>query len=264
MIELRRYVRVTTYELFADPPPPLVPRHLRLAIDERTRANGSVLKPVDAGEMTRVAAQLQAENVQTVAICFLHSFANPANERAAGAILTRLLPGVAISLSSDVLPQIKEFERSSTTVINAYVKPLTIGYFGKLGRGVIEVGFRAPLQTMLSNGGIGSAGTAAEFPVRLVESGPVAGAVVAQRFARLLDVPEILAYDMGGTTAKVCLIRDGDLAADGRARSRALAPLHQVERLPGGHPGGQHDRDRRRRRQYRAHQCARHRPGRAR
>lgn len=211
VIELRRYVRVTTYELFADPPPPLVPRHLRLAVDERTRADGSVLKPVDAGEMARVAARLKAENVQTVAICFLHSFANPANERAAGEILARLLPGVPVSLSSDVLPQIKEFERSSTTVINAYVKPLTIGYFGKLGRGVIEAGFRAPLQVMLSNGGIGSANTAAEFPVRLVESGPVAGAVVAQRFARMLDVPEILAYDMGGTTAKVCLIRDGAL-----------------------------------------------------
>lgn len=211
VIELRRYVRVTTYELFADPPPPLVPRHLRLAVDERTRADGSVLKPVDADEMARVAARFEAENVQTVAICFLHSFANPANERAAGEILARLLPGVAVSLSSDVLPQIKEFERSSTTVINAYVKPLTIGYFGKLGRGVIEAGFRAPLQIMLSNGGIGSANTAAEFPVRLVESGPVAGAVVAQRFARMLDVPEILAYDMGGTTAKVCLIRDGAL-----------------------------------------------------
>ena len=211
VIELRRYVRVTTYELFADPPPPLVPRRLRLAVDERTRADGSVLKPVDADEMARVAARLEAEDVQTIAICFLHSFANSANERAAGEILARLLPGVAISLSSDVLPQIKEFERSSTTVINAYVKPLTIGYFGKLGRGVIEAGFRVPLQVMLSNGGIGSAGTAAEFPVRLVESGPVAGAVVAQRFARLLDVPEILAYDMGGTTAKVCLIRNGAL-----------------------------------------------------
>jgi N-methylhydantoinase A len=211
VIELRRYIRVTTYELFADPPPPLVPRHLRLAVDERTRADGSVLKPVDADEMARIAARLKAVNVPSVAICFLHSFANPANERAAGEILARLLPGVAISLSSDVLPQIKEFERSSTTVINAYVKPLTIGYFGKLGRGVIEAGFRAPLQIMLSNGGIGSAGTAAEFPVRLVESGPVAGAVVAQRFARMLDVPEVLAYDMGGTTAKVCLIRDGTL-----------------------------------------------------
>jgi N-methylhydantoinase A len=211
VIELRRYVRVTTYELFADPPPPLVRRSLRLPVNERTRADGSVLKTVDGDEIARIAARLQAEDVQTVAICFLHAFSNPANEQAAGELLARLLPGVAISLSSDVLPQIKEFERSSTTVINAYVKPLTVGYLGKLASGVVEAGFRAPLQIMLSNGGIGSAKLAAELPVRLIESGPVAGAVVAQHLARMLKVSEILAYDMGGTTAKACLIRDGAL-----------------------------------------------------
>jgi N-methylhydantoinase A len=211
VLELRRYVRVTTYEMFADPPTPLVPRRLRLPVDERTRADGSVLRPVDADEMRRIAATLQTENIESVAICFLHAFTNPANERAAGEALRRLLPGVAISLSSDVLPQIKEYERSSTTVINAYVKPLTAGYLGRLEKGLSREGFAAPLQIMLSNGGIGSLQTAAEFPVRLVESGPVAGAVVAQRFARMLGLSEVLAYDMGGTTAKACLIRDGVL-----------------------------------------------------
>jgi len=211
VIELRRYVRVTTYEMFADPPTPLVPRHLRLPVNERTRADGSILRPVDPAEIARIAAQLGAEGVETVAISFLHAFANPANERAAGEALARQMPGVAISLSSAVLPQIKEYERSSTTVINAYVKPLTAGYLGRLEKGVGEAGFRTPLQIMLSNGGIGSAKTAAEFPVRLVESGPVAGAVVAQRFARLLGLADVLAYDMGGTTAKACLIRDGVL-----------------------------------------------------
>jgi N-methylhydantoinase A len=211
VIELRRYVRVTTYEMFADPPTPLVPRHLRLPVNERTRADGSILRPVDPVEIEQIAAQLRSEGVESVAICFLHAFSNPANERATGELLTRLLPGVAISLSSAVLPQIKEYERSSTTVINAYVKPLTAGYLGRLEKGIAEAGFRSPLQIMLSNGGIGSARTAAEFPVRLVESGPVAGAVVAQRFARLLNLPEVLAYDMGGTTAKACLIRDGVL-----------------------------------------------------
>lgn len=211
VLELRRYVRVTTYELFADPPLPLVRRSLRLPVNERTRADGSVLKVVDAEEIARIAARLKLEDVKSVAICFLHAFSNPANERAAGKLLAQLLPGVAISLSSDVLPQIKEFERSSTTVINAYVKPLTHGYLGKLRTGVVAAGFRTPLQIMLSNGGIGSTGVAAEFPVRLIESGPVAGAVVAQRLARMLGLPEILAYDMGGTTAKACLIRDGAL-----------------------------------------------------
>ena len=211
VIELRRYVRVTTYEMFADPPKPLVPRRLRLPVNERTRADGSILRSVDPVEIEQIAAQLSSERVETVAICFLHAFSNPANERATGELLTRLLPGVAISLSSAVLPQIKEYERSSTTVINAYVMPLTAGYLGRLEKGIAEAGFRSPLQIMLSNGGIGSARTAAEFPVRLVESGPVAGAVVAQRFARLLGLPEVLAYDMGGTTAKACLIRDGVL-----------------------------------------------------
>src|SRR5215510_9227904 len=211
VIELWRYVRVTTYELFADPPLPLVRRSLRLPVEERTRADGTVLKAVQGEEIAAIAARLEAENVESIAICFLHAFSNPANERAAGQLLARLLPGIAISLSSDVLPQIKEFERSSTTVINAYVKPLTAGYLGRLGSGLVEAGFRAPLQIMLSNGGIGSAAVAAEFPVRLIESGPVAGAVMAQRLARRLGVPEILAYDMGGTTAKACLIRDGAL-----------------------------------------------------
>jgi N-methylhydantoinase A len=211
VLELRRYVRVTTYEMFADPPTPLVPRRLRLPVDERMRADGSVLRPVRPDEMRKIAATLQAEHVESVAICFLHAFTNPANERAAGELLQQLLPGMAVSLSSDVLPQIKEYERSSTTVINAYVKPLTLGYVGRLEQGLAREGFPAPLQIMLSNGGIGSSQTAAAFPVRLVESGPVAGAVVAQRFARMLALPEVLAYDMGGTTAKACLIRDGVL-----------------------------------------------------
>ena len=208
VIELRRYVRVTTYEMFADPPVPLVPRNLRIPVNERTRADGSIRQSLDPEEIARIAKQLKAEGVRSVAVAFLHSFTNPTNERAAGAALATFLPDVAISLSSDVLPQIREYERTSTTVVNAYVKPLALDYLGKLERGVVEAGFHAPLQIMLSNGGVGSARTAAEFPVRLVESGPVAGAVMAHRFARLLGLPEVLAYDMGGTTAKACLIRD--------------------------------------------------------
>jgi N-methylhydantoinase A len=211
VLELRRYVRVTTYELFADPPAPLVPRHLRLPVRERVHADGSVLRPVDPAEIDAIAAVLEREGVGSVAICFLHAFTNPANEREAARLLAERLPDMAISLSSEVLPQIKEFERSSTTVVNAYVKPLVKRYLGRLGEGVRRAGFAARLQVMLSNGGIGSAATAAEFPVRLIESGPVAGAIVAQRLARLLGLPEVIAYDMGGTTAKACLIRDGAL-----------------------------------------------------
>lgn len=123
VLELRRYVRVTTYELFADPPEPLVPRALRLPVHERIRADGSVLRAVEPQEITAIAARLREEGVESVAICFLHAFTNPENERAAARLLSEHLPEMPVSLSSEVLPQIKEFERSSTTVVNAYVKP---------------------------------------------------------------------------------------------------------------------------------------------
>jgi len=211
VVELRRYVRVTTYEMYADPPAPLVPRYLRFPVRERTRADGSIRQAVDPDEIAAIAGRLVAEAVTSVAVAFLHSYTNPTNERATGELLARLMPGVAVSLSSDVLPQIKEYERTSTTLVNAYVKPLTRAYLRKLETGVRERGFMAPPQIMLSNGGIGSARTAAEYPVRLIESGPVAGAVMAQQLARLMGLEEVIAYDMGGTTAKACLIRDASL-----------------------------------------------------
>ena len=211
VVELRRYVRVTTYEMYADPPAPLVARYLRFPVHERTRADGSIRQAIDPDEIAAIAGRLAAEAVTSVAVVFLHSYTNPANERSAGEWLARLLPSVAVSLSSDVLPQIKEYERTSTTLVNAYVKPLTSTYLSKLETGVRELEFRAPPQIMLSNGGIGSVRTAAEYPVRLIESGPVAGAVMAQQLARLMDFEEVIAYDMGGTTAKACLIRDASL-----------------------------------------------------
>src|SRR5262245_12695705 len=211
VVELRRYVRVTTYEMYADPPDPLVPRHLRFPVLERTRADGSIRQAVDPDEITTIAGRLAAEAVTSVAVAFLHSFTNPANERAAGELLERLLPGIAVSLSSDVLPQIKEYERTSTTLVNTYIKPLARAYLGKLETGAREAEFSAPLQIMLSNGGIGSVRTAAEYPVRLIESGPVAGAVMAQQLARRIGLDEVIAYDMGGTTAKACLIRNASL-----------------------------------------------------
>jgi len=211
VLELRRYVRVSTYELFADPPSPLVPRHWRMPVTERIRADGTVHTALDIDELDTLIDKIRAEGIESIAVCFLHAFTNPAHERAVGDMLARKLPGTAVSLSSEVLPQIKEFERSSTTVLNAYVKPLIQRYLGRLEEGVRAAGFSAPLQIMLSNGGIGSAATAGQFPVRLIESGPVAGAIVARHFGELLGFEEVLAFDMGGTTAKACLIRDGAL-----------------------------------------------------
>ena len=139
---------------------------------------------------------------------FLHSYVNPANERAARDLLADLAPDLAVTLSSDVLPQIKEFERSSTTVVNGYVKPLAQTYLSRLDSGLRDTGYAAPLHVMLSNGGLGATDTAGEFPIRLIESGPVAGAIFSRQLAELLDLPDVLSFDMGGTTAKACLIRD--------------------------------------------------------
>ena len=208
ILELRRHVRVTTYELFADPPKPLVPRWLRLPVEERIFSDGAVLKAVQREDIEQAVEAMRAENVTSVAVAFLHSYVNPANEQAAAAYLKELAPEIAVTLSSDVLPQIKEFERTSTTVVNGYVKPLAQHYLANLDDGLQSNGYKAPLHIMLSNGGLGSTTTAGDFPIRLIESGPVAGAIVGRQLAELLGIQDVLSFDMGGTTAKACLIRD--------------------------------------------------------
>ncbi len=208
ILELRRHTRVTTYELWEDPPTPLVPRWLRLPVGERVFADGAVLKPVPRDDIAAAVEVMQREGVESVAVAFLHSYVNPENERAARDILAELAPDLPVTLSSDVLPQIKEYERTSTTVVNGYVKPLAQNYLNNLGRGLGETGYTAPLQIMLSNGGLGSTDTAGAFPIRLIESGPVAGAIVGRQIAQNLDLDDVLSFDMGGTTAKACLIRD--------------------------------------------------------
>jgi len=211
VLELRRHVRVTTYELWADPPEPLVPRWLRLPIDERVFSDGNVLKAVERDDVAEAVEIMRAEGVTSVAIAFLHAYVNPENERAVAAYLHELAPDLAVTLSSDVLPQIKEFERTSTTVVNGYVKPLAQQYLANIDEGLRETGYRAPLHVMLSNGGLGATGTAGEFPIRLIESGPVAGAIVGRQVAELMDLSDVMSFDMGGTTAKACLIQGGVL-----------------------------------------------------
>ena len=211
VLELRRHVRVTTYELWADPPAPLVPRHLRIPVDERTYSDGTVLRPVSPEEIEAAVALMRAQRVGSVAVAFLHSYVNPENEREAARLLRELAPEIAVTTSADVLPQIKEYERTSTTVVNAYVKPLVQRYLGNLDGGLAGAGYTAPLRVMLSNGGLGSTETAGDFPLRLIESGPVAGAIVGRQIAELLELPEVLSFDMGGTTAKACLIRERTL-----------------------------------------------------
>ena len=211
LLELRRHVRVKNTEMWNDPPEPLVPRYLRLPVTERIYSDGRVLVPMDEDEVRRIARFLSDEGVDSVAVAFLHSYANDAHEQRVGALLKELLPGVPVSLSSEVLREYKEYERTSTTVVNAYVQPIARDYLRRLAERLNERGFRSSLLVNLSSGGLASVGTAVDFPLRVIESGPVAGVVAAQTYAALAGLDQVLSLDMGGTTAKACLIIDGEI-----------------------------------------------------
>ncbi len=205
-IEIRHENRFEQYDVNIDLPPPLVPRRLRFPVRERIDASGRVLVPLDERATAALADRLAAGRVESVAIGFLHSFTNPAHERRAGEILAARLPGVAITLSSDVSPEMREYERFSTACANAYVQPLISRYLANLETMLQREGFTCPLFLMLSGGGLTAVETAIRFPVRLVESGPAGGAIFAGEIARQCKLDKVLSYDMGGTTAKICLI----------------------------------------------------------
>jgi N-methylhydantoinase A len=207
-IEIRHENRFEQYDVNIDLPPPLVPRRLRFPVRERIDAQGRVLVPLDEKGVAALAGRLSEQEVEAVAIGFLHSFTNPAHERRAGAILARHLPEVPVTLSSDVSPEMREYERFSTACANAYVQPLIGRYLGNLEALLRREGFACPLFLMLSGGGLTAVETAIRFPVRLVESGPAGGAIFAAEIARQCALDKVLSYDMGGTTAKICLIDD--------------------------------------------------------
>jgi N-methylhydantoinase A len=205
-IEIRHENRFEQYDVDIDLPPPLVPRRLRFGVPERIDAQGRVLVPLDEGAVAELAARLAALRVESVAVGFLHSFTNPAHERRVGELLARDLPGVTVTLSSDVSPEMREYERFSTACANAYVQPMMGRYLASLETLLGQQGFRCPLFLMLSGGGLTTVETAIRFPVRLVESGPAGGAIFASHIARQCGLERVLSYDMGGTTAKICLI----------------------------------------------------------
>jgi len=209
VLELGRELRYSPYDVFAEFPEPLVPRRRRLEVDERVRADGSVLRPLDEVQSRAVIRSLSGQGAESVAVCLVNSFENPAHELALKRLLAEELPAASVSVSYEVLPQIREYERTSTTVTNAYVKPLTEKYLRRLHVRMGELGFRGRLFIMLSSGGVTSVETAAEFPVRIIESGPTAAVIAGQYFSRLFDLPEMFCFDMGGTTAKSCLIQGG-------------------------------------------------------
>lgn len=209
VLELGREIRYAPYDIFAEFPEPLVPRHLRLEVDERMRADGSVLRPLDPAHARAVVRALLGLGVESVAVCLLNAYVNPAHERLLKTILAEEAPGLPVSVSFEVLPQIREYERTSTTVTNAYVKPLTGRYLSALQGRLAALGFGGKLFIMLSSGGITQAETAAEVPVRIIESGPTAAVIAGQYYGKRFAVPELFCFDMGGTTAKSCLIQRG-------------------------------------------------------
>ncbi|MHB8111743.1 MAG: hydantoinase/oxoprolinase family protein, partial [Syntrophorhabdaceae bacterium] len=209
VLEIGREIRYAPYDIFAEFPEPLIPRRYRLEVDERVRSDGTVLKPLDPAGALNVVRRLIAMGVESIAVCLLNSFENPAHERMIEEIIHKESPHISTSISYHVLPQIKEYERTSTTVTNAYVKPLTGRYLSKLSGKLKSIGFTGKLFIMLSSGGVTSVETAAEFPVRIIESGPTAAVIAGQYYGKHFNIPEMFCFDMGGTTAKSCLIQHG-------------------------------------------------------
>src|SRR5206468_589015 len=207
--EIAREHRYDLYDLFLEMPEPLVPRYLRLEVDERVYADGSVAKEPDQDAVARLVAELRDKDIEAVAICFMHSYANPAHEQLVGAIVGEVAPGMRVSLSSDVVPEIREYERTSTTVVNVYVQELVETYLEELVRRLRGLGIQGELLLMLSSGGISTVETASRFPLRLLESGPAGGALASAYFGQRAGVDDLMAFDMGGTTAKLCVIEDG-------------------------------------------------------
>jgi N-methylhydantoinase A len=205
-IEIRHENRFEQYDVNIDLPPPLVPRRLRFVVPERINAQGRIIVPLDEEAVERLAERLPADRVESVAIGFLHSFTNPAHEARTRDIFAARLSGVTFTLSSDVSPEMREYERFSTACANAYVQPMMGRYLAGLETLLKQEGFRCPLFLMLSGGGLTTVETAIRFPVRLVESGPAGGAIFASHIARQCGLDKVLSYDMGGTTAKICLI----------------------------------------------------------
>ncbi len=209
VLEIGRGIRYAPYDVFAEFPKPLIPRQLRFEVDERIRSDGSVLKPLNPEQARQVVRTLLHRGIESIAVCLINSFENPAHELMLQEIIKKEAPGISVSVSYKVLPQIKEYERTSTTATNAYVKPLTGRYLSKLSGRLESVRFKGKLFIMLSSGGVTSVETAAEFPVRIIESGPTAAVIAGQYYGKLFNISEIFCFDMGGTTAKSCLIQKG-------------------------------------------------------
>jgi len=224
---IAREKRYQLYDLFIEKPAPLVPRSRIREVTERVAFDGAVLTPLDEAELRATVRALARDGITSLAICFLHAYVNPAHERRAAEIVREEAPHMGLSLSADVSPVIREYERTSTTVVNAYVMPAVRDYLARIEGTLADLGYRGRLFVMQSSGGIATADTMARYPVRMIESGPAAGALMAATYGRLTGHADLVAFDMGGTTAKLSLI------ADGRPQTIREFELHRVRLQPG-------------------------------
>ena len=208
VIEMRTESRFEQYDLNLNLPDPLLPRQMRFTVAGRVDANGKILVDMDRAEVEAIVDQIAEGGFESVAVGLIHSYLNPTHEQLVRDVLAEKLPNVAVSISSEVSPQMREYERFNTVVANAYIKPLMASYLGRLGDRLNDEGVSCRIFLMHSGGGVISIQNAADFPVRLVESGPAGGAVFAAHIAARYGLDKVLSFDMGGTTAKICLIKN--------------------------------------------------------
>ena len=227
-LEMGKEQRYDIYDLFLQYPDPLVPRRWRAEVAERVTRDGEIRTALDPAAVRRQVAALAAQNVESVAVTFLHAYKNPAHEQQVKALIESEFSHLSVCISSEVSPEIREFERTSTTVVNAYVLPLVDRYVHRIEAALVEEGFNGRFLLMLSSGTLAAPQVARRFPVRLLESGPAAGALVAGHLGREAGRQEIVAFDMGGTTAKVCLVREG------RPNATPMTEVARVHRFKPG------------------------------
>src|SRR5437588_1813873 len=208
VLDIANESRYDQYDLTIEKPQPLVPRSLRFTVPERVDIHGKVRLALDEAAVLERVQALRDNGIEAVAICFMHSYVNPAHEERTAEILAKAMPGLSVTLSSEVCPEIREYERTSTAVANAYVQPLMDGYLARTDEALRVEQFRGAIYLVTSGGGLTSIDTARKFPVRLVESGPAGGAIFAAQVAARGAERKVLSFDMGGTTAKICLIEN--------------------------------------------------------
>ena len=209
MLEIARQIRPTLYDLQFEKPRPLVPRHRCFGVPERLDASGAELAPLDEDALRQVAGKLRDEGVESIAVCFLHAYANPTHERRAGEIIAEVFPEAVVSLSAEVAPEFREYLRASTTVINSCIRPVVARYLQRIEDRLAQAGIAAELLVMQSSGGVYTFAAARQKPVYMVESGPAAGVIAAAHLGQARGYDQVISFDMGGTTAKAGLIQGG-------------------------------------------------------